>query len=130
MKIFCLIALVYSLSLANPCLADPIDLGGELQHFACPPAEKVNGEFCVDIGGDLVEVDDDVKKILEGTFVKAYNNLNSQNCDPEARTMESAVLVQNVSRMKKAPPTRTIHSKRLFCILRRRWLQTDILYLR
>ena len=101
MKLVGLIAVVYSLSLANPCFADPIDLDGELQHFACPPAKKVNGEFCVDIGGDLVEVDDDVKEMLEGTFVKAYNNLNSQNCDPEARTMESAVLVQNERKLRE-----------------------------
>ena len=48
-----------------------------------------------------MEVDDDVKKILEGTFVKAYNNLNSQNCDPQSRTMESAVLVQNESKLRQ-----------------------------
>ena len=82
-------------------MADPIDLDGELQHFACPPAEKDSGEFCFDIGGDLVEVDDDVKEVLEGTFVKAYNNLNSQNCDPEARKMESAVLVQNERKLRQ-----------------------------
>ena len=48
-----------------------------------------------------MEVDDDVKEMLEGTFVKAYSNLNSQNCDPEARKLEGAVLVQNERKLRQ-----------------------------
>ena len=100
MKLIGLISAIYSLSLASPCLADPLDLGGELQHFSCPPAEKVNSEFCVSVGGEIVEVTDDMNTILQETFRNAYNNLNSQNCDPQSHTVDNVVLVQSERKLQ------------------------------
>ena len=92
MKFIGMISAVCFLSLATHCFADSIDLGGELQHFSCPAAKQITSEVCVSAGGDLVRVDDDTKKILEETFTKVYNNLNSQNCDAESHEIESTML--------------------------------------